>query len=54
LHLAYNKYEWDVLCELAEVYRHRQYQLLSPDAAEQYSPVIVKESYWEPCTASRK
>ena len=43
LHLAYNKYEWDVLCELAEVYRHRQYQLLSPDAAEQYSPVIVKE-----------
>jgi len=44
LHLAYNKYEWDVLCELAEVYRHRQYQLLSPDAAEQYSPVIVKEN----------
>jgi len=44
LHLAYNKYEWDVLCDLAEVYRHRQYTLLTPDTAEQCSPVIVKEN----------
>jgi FAD dependent oxidoreductase TIGR03364 len=44
LHLAYNKYEWDVLCELADVYRHRQYQLLTSDMAEQYSPTIVKEN----------
>src|SRR5262245_8806804 len=44
MHLAYNKYEWDVLCELAEVYRHRQYRLLTPDIAEQYSPVVVKEN----------
>jgi len=44
LHLAYNKYEWDVLCELAEVYRHRQYRLLLPDAADQHSRVIVKKN----------
>ena len=44
LHVAYNKHEWDVLCELAEVYRHRQYRLLPPDAVEQYSRVIVKEN----------
>src|SRR5262245_45555306 len=28
LHLAYNKSEWDVLCELVEVFGHRRYQLL--------------------------
>lgn len=44
LHLAYNKYEWEVLCELAEVYRHRQYRLLLPGAAEQYSSTIVKNN----------
>jgi FAD dependent oxidoreductase TIGR03364 len=44
LHLAYNKYEWDVLCELAEVYRHRQYRLLLPGVAEQYSSTIVKDN----------
>jgi FAD dependent oxidoreductase TIGR03364 len=45
LHLAYNKHEWDVLCELAEVYGHRQYHLLTPDAAEQCSPVIVTRNF---------
>jgi len=44
LHLAYNKYEWDVLRELVEVYRHRDYNVLSPEAANEYSPVIVKEN----------
>jgi len=44
LHVAHNKYEWDVLCELAEVYRHRQYRLLRPDAVGQYSRVVVKEN----------
>src|SRR4029078_11582769 len=44
LHLAYNKYEWDVLRELAEVYRHRHYRLLLPDAADQYSSAIVKDN----------
>src|SRR6476660_4000308 len=44
LHVAYNKYEWDVLCELAEVYGHRQYRLLPPDAVGEYSRVIVKEN----------
>src|ERR1700692_3151925 len=28
LHLAYNQPEWNVLRELAEIYRHRQYRLL--------------------------
>jgi FAD dependent oxidoreductase TIGR03364 len=44
LHLAHNKLEWDVLCELAEVYRHRQYRLLLPDAALQSSCAVVKEN----------
>jgi FAD dependent oxidoreductase TIGR03364 len=44
LHLAYNKLEWDVLCELAEAYRHRQYSLLLSDAALQHSQAIVKEN----------
>lgn len=44
LHLAYNNYEWDVLCELAEAYRNRQYRLLLPDAVIQQSSVIVKEN----------
>src|SRR5678815_5040965 len=44
LHLAYNKYEWDVLCELAEVYRHREYRLLTPGTAQQHSPVIMKKN----------
>lgn len=44
LHLAYNKHEWDVLCELTEVYRHRQYRLLSPEAVMQHSSSVVKEN----------
>jgi len=44
LHLAYNKYEWDVLCDLVEIYKHRQYRLMLPDDAVQHSPVVVKEN----------
>jgi FAD dependent oxidoreductase TIGR03364 len=44
LHLAYNSYEWDVLTELAEVFRHRQYRLLSPGSVTTKSPLIVKEN----------
>jgi len=44
LHLAYNKYEWDVLCELAEVYRHREYRVLTADNTEKCSPAIVKKN----------
>lgn len=44
MHVAYNRWEWDVLCELAEVYRHRQYRLLSPDTVIQHSNVVVKEN----------
>ena len=44
LHLAYNQFEWKVLCELAEVYRDRQYRLLLPDEVAQHSPAIVKEN----------
>src|ERR1043166_5574866 len=44
LHLAYSKYEWDVLCELAEIYRHRQYRLIMPDDVVQYSPAVVREN----------
>jgi FAD dependent oxidoreductase TIGR03364 len=35
--------EWDVLCELAEIYRHRQYRLLLPDAVTQKSAVVVPD-----------
>ncbi|HEY1869938.1 MAG TPA: TIGR03364 family FAD-dependent oxidoreductase [Chitinophagaceae bacterium] len=44
LHLAYNKHEWNALCELVEVYRHRQYRLLLPDAVAQHSSSVVKEN----------
>jgi FAD dependent oxidoreductase TIGR03364 len=44
LHLAYNSYEWDVISELAEVFRHRQYRLLSPGSVTTKSPVIVNEN----------
>jgi FAD dependent oxidoreductase TIGR03364 len=44
LHLAYNQPEWNVLRELAEIYRHRQYRLLLPDAVRQFSSAIVKEN----------
>ncbi len=37
LHLAYNEFEWKVLCELAEVYSDRQYRLLLPDEVAQHS-----------------
>jgi len=43
LHVAYNLHEWKVLDELKDVYKHRQYQLLSADKVRKYSPVIVKE-----------
>ena len=44
LHLAYNKYEWDALCDLVEIYKHRHYRLIPPDDAVRYSPVVVKEN----------
>jgi FAD dependent oxidoreductase TIGR03364 len=44
LHVANNKYEWDVLRELAEVYRHRQYRLLLPDAVVQHSSAVATEN----------
>jgi len=44
LHLAYNRFEWDVLCELAEIYGHRQYYLPSPGDVIKDFPVVVKEN----------
>ena len=44
LHVAYNKYEWDVLCELAEVFTHRKYQLVPPDVIAEKFPVVVKQN----------
>src|SRR5215471_3538980 len=44
LHVAYNKYEWDVLCELAEVFTHRKYQLVSSDGITERFPVVVKQN----------
>ncbi|HRG83667.1 MAG TPA: TIGR03364 family FAD-dependent oxidoreductase [Chitinophagaceae bacterium] len=38
LHLAYNTGEWSVLQELAESYRHRNYQLLTVEQVQQISP----------------
>ncbi|HEY2721810.1 MAG TPA: TIGR03364 family FAD-dependent oxidoreductase [Chitinophagaceae bacterium] len=44
LHLAYNHHEWNVLQELAEIYQHRQYQLLTPDRTLRRSSVVVEEN----------
>ncbi len=44
LHVAYNLLEWKVLQELAEVYKHRQYHLLSPGEVTKQSSAIVKEN----------
>jgi FAD dependent oxidoreductase TIGR03364 len=44
LHVAYNKYEWDVLCELAEVYAHRRYQLVSSEVIAEKFPVVVTQN----------
>jgi FAD dependent oxidoreductase TIGR03364 len=43
LHLAYNGYEWNVLNELADVYKHRQYRLLSPDIVAKTSPTVMEQ-----------
>jgi FAD dependent oxidoreductase TIGR03364 len=43
LHMAYNKHEWDVLCELAEVFTYRKYQLVSTDVITEKFPVVVKQ-----------
>jgi FAD dependent oxidoreductase TIGR03364 len=43
LHLAYANDEWDVLQELANIYSHREYQLLSPGDISIKSPVAVKD-----------
>lgn len=42
LHLAYSADEWQVLQELAEIYRHRGYILLTPAEITQKSPVVVQ------------
>ena len=44
LHMAYNKYEWDVLCELAEVFTHRRYQLISSAMVAEKFPVVVNQN----------
>ena len=44
LHVAYNKYEWDVLCELAEVFSHRRYQLMSSETIVEKFPVVVDKN----------
>ncbi len=41
LHVAHHVDEWQVLQELAGIYRHRGYQLLSPDQTLNQSPAIV-------------
>jgi FAD dependent oxidoreductase TIGR03364 len=44
LHVAYAEDEWKVLQELADIYSHRNYELLSPEVVHEKSPVVVKES----------
>ncbi|WP_300596175.1 TIGR03364 family FAD-dependent oxidoreductase [Niabella sp.] len=41
LHMAYHEDEWAVLQELADIYRHRGYQLLSPAQTLSRSPAVV-------------
>jgi len=43
LHTAYEPDEWDVLQELAGIYRHREYQLLSADETVKKSGSVVPE-----------
>lgn len=42
LHVAHHMDEWAVLQELAGIYRHRGYQLLSPDQTLDRSPAVVR------------
>jgi len=44
LHLAYADDEWNVLTELADIYSHRGYELLSPADVCTRSPVTVKNN----------
>jgi FAD dependent oxidoreductase TIGR03364 len=44
LHLAHNDEEWQVLQELYEHYKHREYQLFDPNESFDYSPSIVTEN----------
>lgn len=43
LHLAYNMEEWDVLQELVEIYKERNYELLKPAETILKSEVIVEQ-----------
>jgi len=44
LHLAYADDEWTVLNELADIYSHRGYELLSPEDVCARSPVTIREA----------
>ena len=44
LHVAHNRQELDVLQDLGETYRHRQYRLLSPGEVIEHSSVVVREN----------
>jgi FAD dependent oxidoreductase TIGR03364 len=44
LHLAYNKEEWNVLQELAEVYKDRDYELLDANDTINRSGAVVEKS----------
>ncbi|MCW3120311.1 MAG: family FAD-dependent oxidoreductase [Chitinophagaceae bacterium] len=43
LQLAYSQEEWQVLQEVNEAYRHRNYELLSPDETINKSDAVVRE-----------
>ncbi|MBI1343197.1 MAG: TIGR03364 family FAD-dependent oxidoreductase [Terrimonas sp.] len=43
MHVAYTNEEWQVLEELSEIYAHRNYALLQPDAVRAKSSFIVQE-----------
>jgi FAD dependent oxidoreductase TIGR03364 len=44
LHLAHKKDEWKVLEELKEIYRHRNYKLLSADETMARSPAVIEKN----------
>lgn len=44
LHLAHKKDEWKVLEELKEIYRHRNYKLLSADETMAKSPAVIEKN----------
>lgn len=46
LHLAHSQEEWSVLQELADIYYHRNYSLLSPEETLERSPVVVKQDLY--------